>query len=48
MIHDGAGQLKIERYCRTKSVGIRDDGIRKVVAGETTLDEILRVTRENL
>ena len=48
MIHDGESQSRIEKYCRTRSASIRDDGIRKVTAGETTLDEVLRVTRENL
>ncbi len=48
MIHDGESQSKIEHYCRTRSASIRDDGIRKVVNCETTLDEVLRVTRENL
>jgi len=46
MIHDGVGQSKIERYCRTRSRSLREDGIRKVVLGETTLDEVLRVTRD--
>ena len=48
MIHDQQSQNKIEQYCRTKSASIRDDGIRKVISGGTTLDEVLRVTRENL
>jgi general secretion pathway protein E len=48
MIHDGANQSKIERYSRTKSDSLRDDGIRRVVSGETTLDEVIRVTRDNL
>ena len=48
MIHDGESQSRIEKYCRTRSPSIRDDGIRKVSLGETTLDEVLRVTRENL
>jgi len=45
MIHDGAGEHDLERYARQHSPGIRDDGIRRVMAGETTLDEVLRVTR---
>lgn len=48
MIHDGESQAKIERYCRTKSPSIRDDGMRKVELASTTIDEVLRVTRENL
>ena len=46
MIHDGTSQPKLERYCRTKTHSLREDGIRKVVQGETTLDEVLRVTRD--
>jgi len=46
MIHDTTGQTQIERYCRTKSRSLREDGIRKVVQGDTTLDEVLRVTRD--
>jgi general secretion pathway protein E len=45
MIHDGAGEHELERYARQHSPGIREDGIRRVMAGETTLDEVLRVTR---
>ncbi|MCH7880138.1 MAG: type II secretion system ATPase GspE [Proteobacteria bacterium] len=47
MIHDTKSQLKIERYCRTRSPGLREDGIRKIIQGETTLNEVLRVTRDN-
>jgi general secretion pathway protein E len=45
MIHDGAGEHDLERYARTRSRSIRQDGQRKVLAGETTLEEVLRVTR---
>jgi general secretion pathway protein E len=47
MIHDGASEQELERYARTRGPGIRDDGRRKVLAGETTLEEVLRVTRED-
>jgi general secretion pathway protein E len=47
MIHDGASEQELERYARTSSPGIREDGRRKVLAGETTLEEVLRVTRED-
>ena len=47
MIHDGSAEQELERYARTLSPGIRDDGRRKVMAGETTLEEVLRVTRED-
>ena len=46
MIHDGTSQPKLEHYCRTQSRSLREDGIRKMVMGETTLDEVLRVTRD--
>jgi general secretion pathway protein E len=47
MIHDGAGEHDLERYARTLGPSIRDDGIRKVLAGTTTLEEVLRVTRSD-
>jgi general secretion pathway protein E len=47
MVHDGASEQDMERYARQSSPGIRDDGRRKVMAGETTLEEVLRVTRED-
>jgi general secretion pathway protein E len=47
MIHDGAPEHELERYARTLTPSIRDDGRAKVLAGETTLEEILRVTRED-
>ena len=46
MIHNGESETEMEQYARTMSTGIRDDGGRKVVDGETTLEEILRLTRE--
>jgi general secretion pathway protein E len=47
MIHDGAGEHELERYARLHSPSIRDDGMRRVMAGETTLEEVLRVTRSD-
>ena len=47
-IHDGKSQADIERYSRSKSRSLRDDGIRRVIEGSTTLDEVFRVTRDNL
>ena len=47
MIHDGASEHDIEHYARTRSPGIGDDGIRLVLEGRTSLEEVLRVTREN-
>jgi general secretion pathway protein E len=45
MIHDGASEQKLEKYARTMTPSIRDDGRRRVVEGDTTLEEVLRVTR---
>jgi general secretion pathway protein E len=47
MIHDGAAEHDMERYARTLTPSIRDDGRAKVLAGSTTLEEVLRVTRED-
>jgi len=47
LIHDGAPESELERHARSLTPSIRDDGRRKVLAGETTLDEVLRVTRED-
>jgi general secretion pathway protein E len=46
MIHQGAGEQKIESYSRTLTPSIRQDGCRRVLSGETTLEEVLRVTYE--
>ncbi|MBM5812692.1 MAG: type II secretion system protein GspE [Gammaproteobacteria bacterium] len=46
MIHDGAGEHELERHARRLTPGIRDDGRAKVLAGTTSLEELLRVTRE--
>src|SRR5690606_19731717 len=47
MIHDGAGEHELEQHARKTSPSIRDDGLRKVLAGVTTLEEVLRVTRSD-
>ena len=46
MIHDGASEHDIEAYARTRSAGITADGMRLVLEGRTSLEEVLRVTRE--
>jgi general secretion pathway protein E len=47
MIHDGVSEHEIERHARLTTPSIRDDGRARVLRGETTLEEILRVTRED-
>jgi general secretion pathway protein E len=46
MIHDGSGEHVIEAHARKKTPSIRQDGIRRVLLGETTVDEVIRVTKE--
>jgi type II secretion system protein E (GspE) len=46
LIHNGHGEQAIEKYVRAAAPSIRDDGLAKVIAGVTTLEEVLRVTRE--
>lgn len=47
LIHSGAGEHRLEQLAREHTPGIRDDGWRKVLAGETSIEEVLRVTREH-
>lgn len=46
MIHRQAGEPEMVRYLRGVSPGLRMSGIDKVLAGDTSLDEVLRVTQE--
>lgn len=47
MIHDGAGEQSMEAHARLSYPSIRQDGMRRVLAGDTSLEEVLRVTRED-
>ncbi len=47
LIHDGAGEQELDRHARKSNPSIRDDGRRRILAGDTTLEEVLRVTRED-
>jgi general secretion pathway protein E len=47
MIHDGAGEHELETHARTWSTNIRQDGIRRILAGDTSIEEVLRVTKED-
>jgi general secretion pathway protein E len=47
LIHDGASEAELEAHARSLTPSIREDGRIKVLRGETTLDEVLRVTRED-
>ncbi|WP_462159301.1 type II secretion system ATPase GspE [Pseudoalteromonas sp. GB56] len=46
LIHNGKGEQSVEKYIRQHSPSIRGDGCARVLAGKTTLEEVLRVTRE--
>ena len=46
MIHDGSSEQSLEAYARSKGPGILQSGRNKVIAGFTTLREVLRVTVE--
>ena len=47
MIHDVAGEHELERYARTLTPSIREDGMQKILSGVTTLEEVLRVTQSD-
>ncbi|HIF9105660.1 TPA: type II secretion system ATPase GspE [Photobacterium damselae] len=46
LIHAEAGEQTIEQYIRHTTPSIRADGLSKVRAGITTLEEVMRVTKE--
>jgi general secretion pathway protein E len=46
MIHDGAGQHVLESQIRPTTPSLYQDGLRRVLAGDTALEELLRVTQE--
>nr|WP_316250559.1 type II secretion system ATPase GspE [Catenovulum sp. 2E275] len=47
MIHNGRGEQAIEKLVRQTTPSIRQDGCDKVLAGITSLEEVVRVTRED-
>jgi general secretion pathway protein E len=44
MIHERTSEQLMIAYARERNPGIIDDGRRRIVAGHTTLEEVLRVT----
>ncbi|WP_461537644.1 type II secretion system ATPase GspE [Spongorhabdus nitratireducens] len=46
LIHSGSGESEIEAVIRNEWPAIQQDGYNKVLAGITTLSEVLRVTRD--
>jgi len=45
LIHDRAGEQELDAYARRSGPSIRQDGIRKVLTGSTTIEELLRVAK---
>ncbi|HAO77028.1 MAG TPA: type II secretion system protein GspE, partial [Pseudomonas sp.] len=46
MVHTRASEQDMLRHARELGPSIREDGLRKVREGVTTIEEVLRVTRE--
>ncbi|HEX2549899.1 MAG TPA: type II secretion system ATPase GspE [Gammaproteobacteria bacterium] len=46
MIHERAPEQQLKKYARTLFKSIRQDGYARVLCGDTSLEEILRVTSE--
>lgn len=47
MIHDRESEQKMRKYARTLFPSLRQDGFRRVLLGDTSLEEVLRVTSES-
>jgi len=46
LIQTGAGEQAMRQEARLHTQSLRSDGMRRVLAGETTIDEVLRVTED--
>lgn len=46
LIHDNAAEAEMEQWVRKSYPSLRDDGWRKVVNAQTSVSEVLRVSRE--
>ncbi|MCK5335429.1 MAG: type II secretion system protein GspE, partial [Gammaproteobacteria bacterium] len=46
MIHDDAGEQAMEKVARQSSDSLKQDGQRLILEGKTSLEEVLRVSRE--
>lgn len=47
MIHDHAPEQKMRQYARTLFPSLRQDGCKRVLSGQTSLEEVVRVTAED-
>ncbi len=46
LIHEGAAEAELTRYARQSSAAMVADGLRRVLLGETSLEEVVRVGRD--
>jgi general secretion pathway protein E len=46
LIHDDASEQALTAHVRARFHGLHQDGLRRVLRGDTSLEEVLRVTRE--
>jgi len=46
MIHDHQPEPQLKKYARPHFPSIRQDGYKRVLAGDTSLEEVVRVTSE--
>jgi len=47
MIHEGEGEQAMETYARTIAASLGQDGKRMILDGQTSLEEVLRVSRDD-
>jgi len=47
MIHEGEGEQAMEEYARTVTPSLSQDGKRMILQGRTSLEEVLRVSRDD-
>lgn len=47
LIHDGDSEQALTQHAREQGLSLTQDGYQKVLQGDTTLEEVLRVTRAN-
>ncbi len=47
LIHQKAGEMELEQEARKLGPGIRADGVAKILAGLTTVEEVVRVTHKD-
>ncbi len=47
MIHRCAPEHELDSYARTQTLSLRREASRRVLAGDTSLEEVLRVTKED-